>query len=259
MSSPVIIDTHAHLFQPERDAKDLKAEYEIFEFGEKRDVHLSTMTGTLEEMLPAMAAAGIEPSIVLNLFIANWERDRYKRRLPGGMSAAECDRRLSRFESELPEGLKGFNRWGCEVAGRHPQLLAYACTDIALLGPEESADHIRDMIENAGAAGLKLHGSAHNFAMSDGRLWPTLSVCREFDAPVIAHSGSDRRSAGLADPRAFAAMLQEFPELTIVLAHLGGGSWRQTLEIAETFANVYFYCVRSLNGRAAPMHLTTMS
>ena len=27
-----------------------------------------------------------------------------------------------------------------------------------------------------------------------------------------------------------------------MLAHLGGGSWRQTLEIAETFANVYFDC-----------------
>ena len=45
MSSPVIIDTHAHLFQPERDAKGLKVDYEIWEFGEKRDVHLSTMDG----------------------------------------------------------------------------------------------------------------------------------------------------------------------------------------------------------------------
>ena len=50
-------------------------------------------------------------------------------------------------------------------------------------------------------------------------------------------------------------MLQEFPELTIVLAHLGGGAWHQTLEIAESFTNVYFDCCEIIEwtgGTTAP-------
>ena len=98
------------------------------------------------------------------------------------------------------------------------------------------------MIESDGAAGLKLHGPAHDYDMADERLWPTLAVCREYNVPVIAHSGDDPWDKGLANPRAFAEMLTMFPDLTIVLAHLGGGSWRQTLEIAEIFPGVYFDC-----------------
>ena len=58
----------------------------------------------------------------------------------------------------------------------------------------------------------------------------------------------------MTTPRAFARMLQSFPRLRVVVAHLGGGSWTQTLEIAQTYPNTYFDCceiiewTRSNNG-----------
>ena len=59
---------------------------------------------------------------------------------------------------------------------------------------------------------------------------------------MIGHSGPDRDGNGFAEPRAFGAALAAFPDLTIVLAHMGGATWQQCREIAETYPNAYFDC-----------------
>ncbi len=98
------------------------------------------------------------------------------------------------------------------------------------------------MVENHGGRGVKLHGAVQGFSMSDERLWPIYKTCEELDVPVIGHSGPDRNGAGFAEPRAFGRMLKEFPRLSVILAHMGGGTWAQALEIAETYPNAYFDC-----------------
>ena len=98
------------------------------------------------------------------------------------------------------------------------------------------------MVENHVAAGVKLHGAYQDFDMSDERLWPTYQACEELNVPIFAHSGPDRKSRGFAEPRAFAKMLDSFPQLRVVIAHLGGGSWIQTLDIANAYPNTFFDC-----------------
>ena len=90
--------------------------------------------------------------------------------------------------------------------------------------------------------------------MGDERLWPTYTVCRELGLPVIGHSGPDPDGNGFAEPRAFGAVLKAFPEIPVVLAHMGGATWQQALEIAESYDNAFFDCceiiewTRSENG-----------
>jgi predicted TIM-barrel fold metal-dependent hydrolase len=90
------------------------------------------------------------------------------------------------------------------------------------------------MVENHGGRGVKLHGAVPGIAMSDERLWPIYAACQELGVSIIGHSGPDRGGAGFAEPRAFGEALARFPDLNIVLAHLGGATWGQALEIAET-------------------------
>ena len=66
--------------------------------------------------------------------------------------------------------------------------------------------------------------------------------CQELGVPVIGHSGPDKSGAGFAEPRGFGGMLKSFPDLNVVLAHMGGATWHQALEIAETYPNAYFDC-----------------
>ena len=58
---------------------------------------------------------------------------------------------------------------------------------------------------------------------------------------MIAHSGPARGSEQFAEPKAFADVLDAFPDLVMVLAHLGGGAWSQ-IELAQAYPQAYFDC-----------------
>ncbi|GAI54067.1 unnamed protein product, partial [marine sediment metagenome] len=51
---------------------------------------------------------------------------------------------------------------------------------------------------------------------------------------------------------AFAKILKAFPELRLVLAHMGGGAWRQLLELAQAYPNAYFDCCEIMEWTGAP-------
>lgn len=242
MAEPFKVDSHVHLYRNREDAAEDKASYEIFEYGFKEDIHLSSLLGSVEEMLAAMRRARIDRAVILNLFVTGWERERFRKRAAKIISESELEVALLRFDQDVPEMLKNFNRWGCKVAQEHPEFLAFVSADLAAISGKDCAAHIRDLAENDGAKGVKLHGAAHGVAMGDRRLWPVYETCQELDIPIIGHSGPDAGGKGFAEPRAFADALEAFPQLRIVLAHLGGGSWRQALEIAERFSNAFFDC-----------------
>ena len=43
-----------------------------------------------------------------------------------------------------------------------------------------------------------------------------------------------------ATPEAFTPVMEAFPELRIVMAHMGGGSWRQLPAFSEAHPNTYY-------------------
>jgi uncharacterized protein len=47
-------------------------------------------------------------------------------------------------------------------------------------------------------------------------------------------------------------MLREFPGLSVVLAHLGGGRWQDTLAVAQAFPNVTFDLSEIIEWTGAP-------
>jgi predicted TIM-barrel fold metal-dependent hydrolase len=47
-------------------------------------------------------------------------------------------------------------------------------------------------------------------------------------------------------------MLTEFPGLSVVLAHLGGGKWQDTLAVAQAFPNVAFDLCEIIEWAGAP-------
>ena len=53
-------------------------------------------------------------------------------------------------------------------------------------------------------------------------------------------------------PEAFTPVMQAFPELRIVMAHLGGGSWRQLPEFAEAHPSAYYDLCEIIEWTGAP-------
>ena len=77
---------------------------------------------------------------------------------------------------------------------------------------------------------------------NDPRMAAVYRECVDLGLVVLSHSGTAKGDSQYAEPRAFTDLARAFPELRLVLAHLGGGSWRQTLEVARAFPRLAFDC-----------------
>jgi hypothetical protein len=103
-----------------------------------------------------------------------------------------------------------------------------------------------------GARGVKLHPVLQKFEPNETALQPVYQACRELGLAVLSHTGPARDGVPFAEVPAFAPMLAEFPGLTVVLAHLGGGRWRDTLAVARAFPRVAFDLCEIIEWAGAP-------
>ena len=252
MSEPIKVDSHVHLYRSVQEGNSEKHGYEVWEYGKKANVPVSAYPGTVDNILEAMEAAEISKVVVVNLFIAQQHLNDELAKFPKGLSESEIQKRTKDAKAEVVYELKNFNRWLCTVARENSEIIPFVGADVTALAGEDCAKHVQDMMENHGAHGVKLHGAAGGFNMSDERLWPMYSVCEELGAPIIGHSGPDRDGKGLAEPQAFGRLLKSFPRLHVVLAHMGGATWEQAMEIAQTYPNAFFDCCEIIEWTDAP-------
>ncbi len=258
MPNPLIIDCHLHLYESQDQALWGKGNYEIWEYGDKAEVHSSRFAGDVGDALNALSEAGAAKAVAVNLFGMSRARQQAIAELPGGLTPTEERRELERIDESMGDRLKSFNEWVCGVAKEHPEFVPFIAADPWALPVEEMCDHIVDQVRNGGARGIKLHGIIQQVHMSDRRMWPIYQTCVEEGISIIAHSGPARGPDQYAEPRAFADVLKAFPDLVLVLAHLGGGAWGQIKETADAYPQAFFDCSEILawtGGSKAPSNL----
>lgn len=79
-----------------------------------------------------------------------------------------------------------------------------------------------------GAAALKIHPVHGGFRADDQALYPAYSLLVERGVPLVVHCGTSSfpgSTNAFADPTLLDAVLRDFPELNVVLAHGGRGWW----------------------------------
>lgn len=253
MAQPIKVDSHAHVYATSEAGIAAKEGYQIWEYGEKSGISFSRSSGTVPELAAAMETAAIDKAVVVNLFLTREIREEAIAALPPGLGKSERQKAIRGIDNELlPERLKAFNRWGSDAVRDYPQMVLFAAADAAVLSGDAGAEHVRDMVENHGARGVKLHCVAQGFNMSDERMWATYRACEELGVAIVSHSGPDHDGAGFAEPRSFAGMLAAFPRLKTVVAHMGGGTWQQCREIAQAYPNAFFDCCEIIEWTDSP-------
>jgi len=248
----VIIDAHLHLYRSRAHGLLDKENYEVWEYGPKADVRFSSCGGDLEEALKSVDEAGASRAVVVNLFAPSLFRPQAIADLPKDLDKTQKERAINEIDANMGEGLRAFNIWVCDVVKKHPQLVPFIGVDPSVLSIEETQAHVREMVDHHGARGIKVHPVVQRFYMHDERMLPILRTCVELGLPIITHSGPARGNDQYAEPRAFAEVLKAFPELRLVLAHMGGGVWRQLPEIAKAFPNVYLDLCEIIEWTGAP-------
>ena len=221
----MIVDAHLHAYRSADIGREEKMGYPIVEYGAGDGVVWSARDGTVADALDALAEAGASHAALLEVFT-----------VPG---LPFPDGRFWPAEpafAEHAEALAAGNAWACGVAAEHPELLAFVCAHPAVMSAADTADHVAGL----GAAGVKLHTIGQRLDPGDPGLWPLFELCTDRGLPVIAHCGPDRHGRDFATPAAFAPVAERFPRLPLVLAHLGGGLWRDLPALAAACPGLRF-------------------
>jgi len=252
MAEPIIIDAHVHFYGDNKQFLLAKETYEVWEYGTKADVRWGRYGGDPEDILKAMDDAGVSQTVIINLFAVSRVRGRAIAELPEGLSEAQKQEAIRTIDESLGDRLKSSNMRCCNASREDPRQVPFIAADPWVLSTEEMQAHIQEMVEHQGAKGIKVHQGLQDFYMYDERMLPVCRTCVELGIPILAHSGPLRGVDQYAEPKAYAEVLKSFPEFRLVLAHLGGGAWRQTLELAQAYPNVYFDCCEIIEWTGAP-------
>lgn len=233
MPDQPIIDAHIHTYRTAEVGRQAQQ-------GAGRSGH----AGTVEEYLQLMAGDGgsIEKAVMVNMTPVAEMRDALISR---GTSEGEAT-------AAAIERLRRRNAWTCEVASRHPQLLPYISLDPSM-GEEGALAELQTRVEE-GARGIKLHPANQRYFPADRRLWPVYEEVQRLGLPVISHSGLhfDAKAPAYARPDNFREVLERFPRLTLVLAHLGQGFLEDSVDMAARYPGLFFDCSFVVEGSADP-------
>lgn len=141
--------------------------------------------------------------------------------------------------SPLTAGVMPFER-ALEINLFHPELVPFAN-----LNPNYHTDLPQEFERqlSAGAKGLKIHPIHGFFYANDQALYPVYARCEQEGLPVMFHAGTSLFKGckmRYSDPYTFDDVINDFPDMKIVLCHGGRGFWYHIAEfLAKNHENVY--------------------
>jgi hypothetical protein len=118
-------------------------------------------------------------------------------------------------------------------------------TGIASVNPlsETAVEDLEYAVKKLGLKGLKLHPPLQNFFMNDKKVFPVYQKAVELDIPVIFHVGTTPFGSlcrlSQANPLLVDDVAVEFPDLRIMLTHLGTLWHNESFMVVEKNPNVY--------------------
>ncbi len=239
MADYLIIDSHVHTYQTREIGLQAK------QGGGSTDY-----AGTVEELLPALQRAGISQAVMVNMLPLAEMKEAAIAKLPADLSAEDRDRAHAEVDARMLGRLERRNTWTCDVAAENPSLIAFINLD-PLQDETTMTAELTDKVENHGAHGIKLHPSSQQFYPGDRRLWPGYGLAQEMGLPVIFHSGTFASAEQYAQPKHFVDVLASFPDLTLVMAHIGQGFLDEARSLAADYPNLQFDCSAIVSHTAA--------
>lgn len=216
-------DFHTHAFTDTlagRAMDSLKHTAEISDNADIRAVSPCT-DGTLDGLKKIMAQCGIEQSMILPI-------------------------------ATKPSQQTAINNWASEIMDGS----IYCCGTVH----PDSNDIFQELerIKSLGLCGIKFHPEYQHFRPNEERMIPVYRKIAELGLFVVFHGGFDplTKDEILATPKRLACVAEKVPELTIVIAHLGGMLLFDEVEeyIAGRYGNILLDTAM-LNGYISPEQL----
>ncbi|MBR2900836.1 MAG: amidohydrolase family protein [Clostridia bacterium] len=187
----MIIDFHTHIFP------DALAPRAIASLQATAGLPVA-FDGTADGLIKLMKEDGIDKAVVLNT-----------------VTNAKQEEKVNNFALEVNENKK--------------ELIPFCSLHPDNENPKEKLLYFK----SKGIKGVKLHPDYLGIEFDDERFEPIISAISEIGLPVVIHTGYDPVSPNKihATPDAILNVLDKFPSLILVAAHLGGVShWDEVIE-----------------------------
>jgi uncharacterized protein len=127
-----------------------------------------------------------------------------------------------------PDMAAWLNAWTAEFAAGTPD-----CLHTATCYPEPGAADYVSAALTAGARVFKVHIQVGDFSPTDPLLDGVWGLLEDSGTPVVIHCGSGPVPGRFTGPEPIAALLQRFPRLRLIIAHLGAPEYAAFLDLAD--------------------------
>lgn len=129
-----------------------------------------------------------------------------------------------------------FNDWYAELGRKHEEIVPFGSIHI------ENDPAELERFPELGLRGIKLQPNAQRFYPDDRRMFPIYKRAADLGLIVSFHAGDeeDGVKGTFSQPKQFVDVIRSFPNLTIVLAHLGGYRTWANVDCVIGYDNVYF-------------------
>ncbi len=129
---------------------------------------------------------------------------------------AEIDGYLVCSPATHPAQAPSINAYIQTVCKEYPQ-----CIGFATLHPfSETLEEEFQAIRKLPFKGIKLHPDFQGFHMDDRSVYPMYEMIEAANLPILMHMGDPHRT--FSTPQRMAKVLEDFPKLRVIAAHLGG-------------------------------------
>ncbi|HHZ05423.1 MAG TPA: amidohydrolase family protein [Clostridiales bacterium] len=140
---------------------------------------------------------------------------------------AGVSRFLVHSVATVPAQVQNINNFIADECKAHTELTGFGTMHAEMDNPLEEIQRI----EGLGLKGVKIHPDTQHFNIDDPKMMEIYDLIRG-RLPIVIHCGDYRYS--YSHPKRLAAVLCNFPDLTVVAAHFGGWSvWDLALEYLE--------------------------
>ena len=133
-----------------------------------------------------------------------------------------------------PGMARWLNGWCADFAARVPDAV-----HSATMFPEDDVADYVGLALVAGARLFKVHVQVGEFSPADPRLDPAWGLLADAGVPIVMHAGSAPKAGRFTGTAPVAELLQRFPRLTLVIAHLGMNEYHGFADLVERFPNVH--------------------
>lgn len=177
-----------------------------------------------------------------------WTEDRFKQ-----MWDSPIERYIAEMDGVVDKailmGLKSWDTFGVDIPNeyladivkKYPDKFAWCC---CVNPTEEGAlEEVRHCVEDLGAIGLGEIGPSYGgFLANDERCFPIYDKAQEWGIPLVIHCGpSQPRNLRMVygDPLQVDDIAINFPELKIVICHLGYYKYEDAIFLIQKHENVF--------------------